>query len=595
MARRPEVGGLSQPRLAPAASPTELYIGRSAAGDNLREIAQGLQNLAPSLFELTRQQVEKERKRGASDATAIYEEVKATGQKIKTGELAAHESKWYKAAAKEQVGRLLANAYGQDLLLASEADEALKASTEPQDFDSFEAGFRKQWMEEHFEGGDPALMAGFNTVSGQSILNARQRFVAQAADRLDGQVLENTYTEHQLAIREGLAKGVSMQDIAKNLADRNAAFYLANPKLGPGKAGRSLNKTTIEAVFDAARAFENPDLLKILDHLPGGVKGSTLGQTRAALSKVDEVAREIRTNRQSRLLAEEKDEKRERKEAVETVYTSVIAALEENPETDVSVFAEKLMSIDRTEVSKVFALARAFKTAANTDDEGVARGLYSQALEDDLTEDDINDAFKEGRITVPTMKSLRTMVRQNRAKTGREPKFLIQDQVFKAYEKDLDDLFISHAGGALDASGVYARQQFRQEWVKWRSSDAGAAATEQERLDWLQLAVERTFTRQASGLPAAARAKRLSDAAKKPDAPYLPRPTLPDWKTEEVTPWKDWNFDGFVQQWNDVKAHKRTRMDPWAENIITTHQLKPTEIDAFIAAQRKARQKPSGR
>lgn len=587
---RTQVGTLGTPRIQPVASPVDSFTAPNA-GSKMREIATALQNLSPALNRLAAQQIDAEKERGRNDATAIYEDVKATRDKIKTGEIAPHESRWYRAAAKEQVGRLMAAAYGQDLLLATQSDEALKDSTDPADFDEFEAQTRKRWMDEHADGEDPAFMAGFNAVSAQSIMNARQSFVSGAAQRLDGQVLDNTYTEHQLAIREALERGEGVEQIAANIAQRNAALYTANPKLGAGTAGRSLTKTTIEAVFDAARAYEDPELLKILDHIPGGVKGSTIGMTREALSQRDNVEREIRVNRQGRLSAEEKDEKRKRNVEVDTIYDGVLAALEENPETDVSPFATKMMNVDRAEVPKLYRMAKAFATAANRDDEGVAGDLYERAFENDLTFGEVADAFSEGLITVKTAKDLRAQIRGNRVGSGRSrgAKALIQDPVFAAFARDLDDMWVKHMGDVPGSRGVYSRQQLRREWVAFMQSEQGAAATEQEKLDWLQGTVTRVFLRFADAEVSEIRDLALSSPKPDKPKPKPGKPDQPDWRTEEVAPWRGWDLDGFAREWKDIQRGARSKFSPAALSIVQRYELAGRDIDAFIAAQRQAR------
>ncbi len=578
---RTEVGSIRQPTLRPVASPVDSFA-NPRAGSGLAELATALQDLSPALKQYADQRIDKEKERGHTDATSIYEDIKSTGQKIKTGEIAAHESKWYRAAAREQVGRLMASAYGQELQLATQTDEVLKESTDPLDFDKFEAETREAWMKERLDGGDVAFMSGFNAVSAQGIMNARQSFIAGAADRLDGQVLENTYTEHQMAIREGLSKGAAIEDIAKGLSARNAAFYLANPKLGPDKAGKSLNRTTIEAVFDAARAFESPELLKILDHIPGGVPGSTLGQTRTALSKRDEVEREIRMNRQNRLAAEEKDDKRERTKVVGDIYDKAFAALEKDPEVDVSQFATALMSVDHAEIPKLFRVAKAFATAANVDDRGVRNGLYTQAFSGELSRDEVADAFSEGTITIPTAKALMAQIRSNQA--GRSAKAAVQDPLFTQAEQDLANLWIRQYGDAPGPRGVFARQEMSIEWVKYLQSPEGTAASEIEKIEWLNAAVVRNFMLKAE--PGSAGLAEVENAPK-PPLKGVGRAELPDWKTELAFPeGPGYGIASFAAEVERLKAGDIEKLSLQAEAIISTHGLTSRDLDEFIRSQR---------
>ncbi len=580
MARRTEVGTLSQPTLRPVANPVPVY-GRTAAGQSLADLADALSDLSPRLQSLAAQKIDEEKERGRSDATSLYEDIKATGKKIKSGAIAPHESKWYQAAAREQAGRLMAASYGQDLQLAVQTDEALSESTDPQDFDSFEAGIRQKWLEEKADMDDPAFRAGFNTTSAQGILNARQSFIAAAADRMDGKVLDNTYTEHQVTIRDAITSGQSIEQMATAIHERNDRMYRVNPKLG-----KALSKTTIEAVFDAARAFENPELLKILDHIQGGAPGSALGQTRDALSKRDEVEREIRVNRQNRLAAEEKDEKRKRQANVDAVYDGAFDVLEADPNADVTQFAQTLSSIDRAEVPKLFRMAKAFASAANVDDRGVANGLYERAFENDLTFDEVATAFEAGQLTVKTAKDLRAQIRANRSGSGssRAARALIQDPLYRDYAGNLEGLFFTHMGDAPNAARENANMQLKREWVAYRQTPEGAQAKEPEVLDWLQLAVERNFRRFAG-----VDLKEKATEAPKPDRPSNAAPGLPDWSIEPVAKWRPGQLDAMEQEWNDLtaKPQRRTSLSPATERLFLTYGIKPEEFPAFIAAQRR--------
>jgi hypothetical protein len=580
VARRTQVGELAQPTLRPSASPVDSFA-RSNAGQGLSQIADALGDLAPSLQRLAQQQIEEERERGKADATTIYADIQAAGQKIKSGEIAPHQSKWYQAAAREQVGRLMASAYGQDLQLATQTDEVLSESTDPEDFDGFETKFRQQWLEEKADTGDRAFSAGFNTTSAQGILNARQGFIADAANRLDGKILDNTYTEHQVSIRDGITAGLTPEQIAKELHERNNALYTVNPKLG-----KALSRTTIEAVFDAARAFEDPELLKVLDNIQGGAPGSTLGQTREAMSKRDEVEREIRSNRQNRLAAEEKDEKRDRQKRVGEVYDVAFAALEKDPEVDVSQFATAMLGVDRSEVPKLYRIAKAFATAANVDDRGVRNGLWQQAIDSELSRDDVSTAFAEGTITIQTMKQLLSQIRSNESGKGRTTKTSIQHPDYQKAESDLREMWIGQFGDTKGARLVYARQEMQIEWIKYLQTPEGAQAGEEERALWLNKAVFRNFMRTAE--PGSA---SLEEAGKAPKPPMagITRPSLPDWKTEDALPPGQYGVESFAAEIERVRADNQSELSAQAQALITRFELSGAEIDDFIRSQRLLR------
>lgn len=578
MARRTQVGDLAQPALRPTASPVDTFA-RTNAGQGLSQIADALGDLAPSLQRLAQQKIEEEKERGRADATTIYADIQATGQKIKSGEIAPHQSKWYQGAAREQVGRLMASAYGQDLQHTVETDAELSITTDPEAFDRREAKIRADWLEANVDPNDRAFSAGFNTTAADGIRNARSSFIAGVSRRLDGQVLDNTYEEHQVTIRKGLEAGQSVEQIAMTLRERNNAIYTLNPKLG-----KALNRTTTEAIFDAARAFENPELLKLGKQMQGGVPGSTLADTREFASKVDEVEREIRVNRQNRLAAEEKDEKRERRANVDAVFDTAIETLTADPFADVTALAQKVGEIDKAEAPKMFRFAKAFATAANVDDRVVANGLYERAFGDDLTFDDVLSAFEAKQITVDTAKDLRAQIRSNRPGANRTGKALIQDPTFRQYFGHLEGQFFNAMGTAVNAAREGSLMQLTREWVKYRQTPEGAAAKDEEIGDWLQLAVDRNFKRFATP---DLRSDAKEGTASKPDRPTNAPPEIPDWETEAVSPWRPGQLEAYEKIWNDLIERRRSTLPAALEGIITTFQLKPADIPRFLETQRR--------
>lgn len=594
---RPQVGRLDgNRRLEATVQPGDHFAFRANGGE-LEEISRALSNLSPTLQRMAESRIAEDQARGRTDATAIYAEIKETGQRIRSGEIAPHESKWYRAAAQEQIGRLVAASYGQDLILATQQDEELSQSTDPRDFDKFESQYRKTFLDGMLEGDpekDQSFMSGFNASGAQAMLNARQSFTAQAAQRLDGQVLDNTYTELQLGIRDHIMSGASSEAIGQFMANRLNTLLVANPKLG-----KALNRTAREAIFDAARAYENPELLDIALKIPGGVPGSSLGLTRDFLSKRTDVEREIRSNRQQRLAAEERDEKRQRKQTVGQVYDGVVAALEQNPDVNLSEFAKQLLAVDPTEVPKLYRLAKAFRTQDAKDDPVVAGGLWTSLFDGELSDDAVMDAFTEGAIGLNTMKQLRSKLAAER-KAGRtgSSKALIQDAYYDANLDNLRNMMSSLYGDQPAAAREEADRQFRLEWIQWRLG-AGATASEQEKNAWGQDATDRIFRRFTKQLPEIRRRSTEQGVkADRPSAVVGRGPTLPDWTTEPVivSPKGDSPFvamDRFEREWNEFKAARArgvsVRLSPWAESFIITYDLTPDDIPLFIERQRSLR------
>jgi hypothetical protein len=582
------IGKIDQPRLTPVASPVSAFV-KTTAGQGLKDLAGALSDLAPNLQRFADSQIEDEKKKGSAKAISLFEEVQETGKQIKAGEIAPHESKWFRLAAREQYGRLSAAKFAGDLQAAITSDPNLKESTSAKDFDAFEANFRKQWLTEHVgEDADPALDAGFGPRAEESMLNIRNGWIEQAGKRLENGVLEATYQEHQVTISELMQKGASWEQIGDALKIRNGGLYMANPKSGIG-----LTNSTLKAVIDVAVAERNTEILKILDYVPGGTPGSVLGKTSKARAMVEAATDNIRADRMSENNLAAQEDKKAANDAVDTVFDSLYDAMDKAGKdnlssVDVVEYAKALQRnplIKQEDIQRLYAAYNSYAKASDHDDDPVANGLWQRAFNGTLRSTDISEAFEHGSIKVDTARRMRSEIGAKRA--GRAAKALTEEPRFKDAESALRQLFIDQYGINKFEAKFRADQavwQLKRDWVTFRRSEKGQGAADDDTAlnDWLQAANWSNFSKFAD---ADTRAKLAGlPVADRP--PAGSGPALVQWQEGKVISPSD--LTQLASEVGAVRGRKRARFSPAAEELLRRNGINTLdEAQKFLDRQRE--------
>lgn len=495
------------PIAAPAVTPQARVVDRASrtdAGAQLGQLADALKGLAPELAQygntVFQQDKEEDIKAGTAKGNEVFQEIIQTGQQIKAGEIAPHESRWYRAAAQEQLGRLQAAQFGSTLKTAMEdPNSPLATSTDPADFDKF-AAEQLTAFKEQTGNTDAFFGRAFNEGANKELLGLRDQFASQAGTRLQTQVIEATYQEHQQTIEVGLREGLTMEQIGKQIYERNTIQYALNPS-----SGAALSSTMLRAVIDTARKTENLDVLDILKHIPGGSKGSTLSNTSMANKLVPEAEQQIRAARQQRYALASTEDRNQTEEAVETAMGGLYEALDAAQDAGLSLttvdpkrFADMVSAVDPTQVARVYRAFDQYKKRTDNDDEVIAKGLWSQAYRGTLTYDSVADAYEAGNLTVETSRKLRTEIRNNTRK-GRAAKALTQQPQLQETKTRLRGLFIDQYGinaPEMRMRAELAVQDLEDDYIEWKRGE-GAGSDDAATSQWLQDRTLSIFSKRA--------------------------------------------------------------------------------------------------
>jgi hypothetical protein len=584
MAPRVQVNNIAAPTLQPVASPVDRFE-QSNAGAQLGQLADSLKGLAPELAKygstVFQQNKEDDIKAGTAKANEVYAQIVSTGQKIKAGEIAPHESPWFRAAAQEQLGRLHASRFGSTLRTAMEdPNSPLATSTDPADFDKFAEAARQDYIAQNVDGKDGFFSSAFTEGTNKETLALRDQFASQAGTRLQTQVIEGTYIEHQQTIEDGLRAGKSIEQIAQSIYERNTIAYALNPS-----AGTALSNTMTRAVIDYAKRTENLEVLSLLDHIPGGAKGSTLSKTSFANKLITEATQGIRAARQQRYNLANTEDKNATEEAVEgsigSLYQAMDAAEAEGKTLtadEVKVFADQVSAVDPSQAERVYRVWQAGKRRTEIDDEVTKNGLYEKAFRGTLTYDEVATAYEADHLTETTARTLRQEIRSNRAKRG-AVKALTQSPLVQETKTRLRGLFIDQYGinaPEMRMRAELAVQDLEQAWVNWRRGE-GANADDATQSTWLQQQTLGIFGKRAD------LDLKESTAAVLPKNPSAgPQPV--SWEKGLVT--KPATLQGLAIHLDNMKKIPHYKLpDAYAELLRRNGIKNPAEAEAFLKKQ----------
>jgi hypothetical protein len=537
----------------------------------------------PGLRGIAGDAIEGDKKAGEEKAQADFLAMKDAGQKIKAGEMPASGSPWFRRYYHETIGRLAAGQYSSDLTTAmNDPSTGLSESTDPADFDKFAGQFRQQWLEQNAGAANADFAAGFNASTVGYEQNARTQFAAEAGKRLEGKSLEALYAEQQVAIKDILSTGGSPQQIADFIKIRNQQQYFLNPK-----SGKQISETTIQAVFDAARVYQDPSLLDVLDHIDSGVPGATLGQTQSVLSKIAEVRNQIHADIKKDDSFAAAQQKKVKQEAIDKSIDGVYDALDaaEDPSTvDVKQFADVLTGLAPEQKDRLYRIKDAYVRRDQQETAAQAGPLFERAFRGSLTMEEVADAFSVGQISKDTAKELRTQIKLN--KSGKGAKALVQDTNYTKISGDLEGLFKNQMGQYFSpvtaAQATVAKWQLERDWVRFRMGP-GRDASEQEAGMWLQQRSAELFAQQSSvklkGDPQKQAAEILTQFAEQNE-----QAQLTDWTKSRLV---STNYLArIVQEQAQSRAAKKFSFSPSVASFLRGYRINtPDDVDAFIKAQ----------
>jgi hypothetical protein len=498
MPSRPVVeSGLGRLRLTPAASPVDSYVKPvSAADSQLGQLASALGTVSPEVAEfgvqMGKRKGERDKAAGEQKARELYESGKSYREAIRDGLITPDQSPWFRQGAEEQMGKLAAENFNSDMIVAFAKSEYAE-SYEPEDFDKFAQGYMKTWAAENLpDTRTQAFNTGFSSVDGY-VAGARESFAKRAGENL----IKYNRDSFGASVYKSLARIQSIQGTPADMAAevQNALDLQVAQGLNP----RVANEIAAEAIIRIANETKNPSIMQaVMSQIKAGPTSLYDRPT------VGLMVRQAEENIYNRRMQEDTAERMRRQEAnrvaTDGVLSAAVAAMRSNVNVDLDPFIAQLQTLGSPE-STTASLVNLKRTMAGekfAGDQGIANELLAYTV----TVDDASDANYVTRITAANALNARRINQQDfnniislierreqedkgtAAKVLRDPLYVMFNQLLKQQFGNEMNMPAENRLGMFRAS-----TELTNEFIHWRDGD-GKSANDEQKLAFLKQLVE---------------------------------------------------------------------------------------------------------
>lgn len=574
-----DTSALDPAPLRPVATPVDTFE-RSSAGAGLSQLAAGLSSIAPSLARFTdaytAHTTATQQEAGVTAARKLAEEGKNYNEAVKSGAIPRGANPYFIAGFREQWGRVTADEWKKQLIADAANDPHLQESTNVADFDKFAQDHLKNFLDNKVgaDNRDNFFERGFGFRADAYLSQLQEENARRVADRVEKYSDDTHFAEIKTHVMDSLSHGVDLAQIAKDIDQANA------DAIAHGRDGGAVNRTTVKAILGsalemAARGDHRAlDVLDLINKVQGG-KGSTLGGTTygtEALLKAEDIKNTLYTADQRERQATDQ----QRQDKIRGVLSNAVSALVSNPHADLTSFVLQAGN-DAGAVEALSGLQRNITNLKFVTDESVKSHLFSQIWTEPGSVDErtIVQWLSAGKLETQDAAWLMGQI-QSRKEADRSAMAAGADHSNKVFEdfqfrQTLGDIGARVSNTTLDKvfgtaadKVAYAKATLMQRWVSYMEG-AGAAATPQQRSEWLDHTANTIVTYMGTG------------QSKIKEAPKAPL-TGKDWSKEAVLSKSD-----MARIYVEVKQQ---RLSPGTIAMFQLWNLQtPAQQSAFIRAQ----------
>jgi hypothetical protein len=578
--------GLRAPVTRPSASPVDTFVNPGA--NPLERLAQGLAEVSPAIGRfssvLADRLAAEETQKGEIARRKAHEQGLTLAEAQRKGDIPAQSNPWFMAGLKEQDGRVSADTWHTDLIVALSKDQDMQTTTDIGAFDTFVNKYREGWLKEKVgEGRDQHFEVGFGHRSDAYLDEERRKFASKIEGRLKDKSDDLHFMEIKKHVRDSLSAGADLTEIA------GAIDVLNDSGIRQGRDKGALNRTTVEAVAAAAVEFDDPTLgHKALDLLTQVKAGSgAVGDTKYGSETVQKARKEIDekawTTNQRRIAAE----KQEREVRTRDILGGAVKALSEDPNASLKGFVNAAQEADLPELIPDLAnLQRNSNLLEYKTDENIKRDLYSRiwTIADGeqgyVTEQTIVATLRRQSLTTEDANWLIDQLKKSREARVGKGKEIFDDYNFRQELSNFPARFADiwgNIGGADGDKKALAEATFRQKWFELHASGEAQKMSEKDKITWLSDTASSVVGRQ--------RGIENKQFGKVP-APQL----TPTKDVQKVLPKE------LVLTELDLRGALGGKMSPALKAQLQSLGLKdPSAVGAFIDSQLKLFKKQTGR
>jgi hypothetical protein len=576
--------------LKPTATPVDTFV-HTDEGRKLDQLAQGLAQLSPALGRfsdtLAKRSAEENFAAGQKKARELAQNAKDFKEAIRQGRITPDQSPWFMAGLREQFGRLAADRMNFEMMVAAAKDENLQTTTNAADFDGFAQKFVQGWQQQNLNDGDrdAHFERGFGAKTDAYLADQQRQFAAQLAGRVVRFAGDGHFSEVMNSILVEQGRPVDATTMGASITALNDAA------VARGMGGDLVNQMTVDAVVAAAKRYNDPSILNILEHVGSGPTNRTGGRamlstTRYGSKEVEDAQNQIASDNQTQNNRDYENQQRAKQGQVDTIIGQAVTALDQSRDphsVDLKALRAAMGAVAPDKVVLLHQLQDAWSDRTLSDDPlqvaGAFRRVYTPNAGEHATSlEDASALLANRGISVPTYRGLVNEILQRDASDGANR--FEKDPLYKAGQSQIRRMFQVEFGGIGDNPIMAQRaeeavDEFSMRYIRWRNGP-GKDASETEAVQWVHDTRLDVF-----------RAKSESSAIlnfdKLPEAHMGPQ--RPDPAKQIVT--DPTNIRLLQTEWEQVTRHRRHSLSAQALSVLQYAGVEPTAeaIQAFIAQQ----------
>jgi hypothetical protein len=580
--------GISPAGLKPAASPVDTFV-QTDEGKKLDQLAQGLATLAPALGRfsdtLAKRSAEENFAAGQKKARELAQSAKDFKEAIRNGLITPDKSPWFMAGLREQFGRLAADRMNFDMMVAAAKDENLQTTTNVADFDSFAQKFVQGWQQQNLNDGDrdAHFERGFGSKTDAYLADQQRQFAAQLAGRVVRFAGDGHFSEVLNSILVEQGRPVDVTAMGASITSLNDAA------VARGMGGNLVNQMTVDAVVAAAKRYNDPSILNILDHVgtgPTNAKGgrAMLSTTRYGAKEVDDAQNQIASDNQSQNNRDYENQQRAKQGQVDTIIGQAVTALDQSRDphsVDLKALRAAMGAVAPDKVVLLHQMQDAWSDRTLSDDPlsvaSAFRRIYTPNEGENATSlEDASALLANRHISVPTYRGLVNEILQRDANGGASR--FERDPLFKQAQRQMRTMFVAEFGfdnPAMRQRAEEAVDELSMQYIRWRSGP-GKDADEVTARQFVHDARLQVF-RAKSG------SSEVKDFNEIPEANMSPQ--RPDPKKQLVT--DPTNIRLLETEFQQISQGRREKLSAQAISVLQYAGVEPTReaIEEFIKQQ----------
>jgi hypothetical protein len=430
------------PGVQPTARPVDTFVAPATPKQDIRllELARAFQDIQPGLRQFAQERIAVANEAEVAEGRKAALENKAQfKQAIDKGMIPPGASPWFRVGYERQRAARVSMEYDQ-ALRSSYAETDLANSDDPNAVSSWMQDFTKKWLEANPEAqANPEFGRVFGVLGAQAQDQLQSQHAAERTKRIE----EGLVSDTDFMLSSSIDRAI-LPDGSRNPTLGQELATTLGEQVANGLNGTVANRLVTDAVIRKAEETGDITLLDTLDEVPAG--SGVVGKIGWVKDKVDQARANIARGQHERDRLANLKAEADKKIAIQGLQSAANEKLFADPfGADVSEEQAKLNLLDPDEALKLSSWRTTLVTSLSSsariiEDPQVRTGLTLQAINGELTNDQVIQAVADRQIDADTAKSLLTDL----IPKAKEHKAIIEMPVIRRASGDIRKVIVGN-------------------------------------------------------------------------------------------------------------------------------------------------------